>query len=505
MIDRIEKDSRKRVLIVSLLVGFLAFILYAATLAPDLVWQDQGDYQVLAAKCQLRQPGDVVRVHPLYVITSHLLGKYTPLSYAYVANLTSAIFSAVGVSVVAAIMLVLTRRILPAILTAGVCGLGHTYWFMATQAQTYAMANAFMLLGMLFGILFVQGKGKCNIYYSSLFFGLGISVHNMSQIAFVVLAGYLVYCLYKKQVGFTDIIIAVACWLVGSVFLIYAMILDHQETGSWLTTILSAIYGKWGNAVFNGSDIFMLIKRSVQFLILNFPTPLAILAIPGILLGKRVVGRDIHIMLLISLVLYILFASRYHVPNQNNFFMPAYIILSLFVGLGYCVLRAKSSVTDWVVILLLTAGIIPSYWGICYAAESGGFRWGSNFRHITYRKEYNYYIEPWQHDQIGPRRMVNEVFGVVPDGAILVVDSTPYSAFEYAIEVERQRTDLTLVDMQYFSVEEYGRRNVYFLMDSELYRSRVEPGTVFEPIELADGEKLFRLEFEGSKGSDGLQ
>ena len=43
-------------------VGFA--VLYIFTLAPDLVWQDQGDYQYQVAKCNLSRPGDVVRVDP---------------------------------------------------------------------------------------------------------------------------------------------------------------------------------------------------------------------------------------------------------------------------------------------------------------------------------------------------------------------------------------------------------------------------------------------------------
>ena len=50
------------------LIFVVVLALYIVTLAPDLTWQDQGEYQVHVAQCILNRPGDVVRVHPLYII-----------------------------------------------------------------------------------------------------------------------------------------------------------------------------------------------------------------------------------------------------------------------------------------------------------------------------------------------------------------------------------------------------------------------------------------------------
>ena len=476
----------------SILVGFIAFVIYFFTMAPDLVWQDQGDFQVWVAQCKLQQPGDVVRVHPLYIIFAHFLGKVTSLSYAYAANLTSAVFAALGISGIAALVYSQTKRILPSVLAAGICGLGHTYWFMATQAQTYSMSNAYTIWALLFTTFYLTTHSKKHLYTACFIFGLGVSVHNMSQIAFVVLAILLAYQLYKKSINFKTAIICAVFWLIGGMFWLYAIALEYQATGDLLGSILSGIYGRWGSAVFNAADIIHLSKRSIQFFILNFPTPLVFCAIPGIIFGKRVIDSRVYNLLLACLVLYILFAFRYHVPNQNHFFMPAYILVSIFVGIGYVHLRSHELSADWLVVLVLLAWIVPTYAGLSFEAQACGFKWGHN-RQIPYRQEYNYYIEPWQQGQTGPRRMVNEIFAILPQDAVLVVDSTPYSAFEYAIDIEGQRTDIKLLDLSEYDNQHIDNKDVYSLMNSNLYKNCIGDNVEFTPVNLPEEQKIYKL------------
>ena len=60
------------------------------------------------AKCNLSRPGDVVRVHPLFIVTAHGLGRLGPWNYAYAANLTSALFTAVTVANIFLLVFALT-------------------------------------------------------------------------------------------------------------------------------------------------------------------------------------------------------------------------------------------------------------------------------------------------------------------------------------------------------------------------------------------------------------
>ena len=140
------------------LVFVIALALYIITLAPDVTWQDQGEYQVHVTHCTLNRPGDVVRVHPLYIILAHYLGRLGVLSFAYAANLVSAIFTAVTVANIYLLMFRLLGRIWPSVLSAFTFALAHSVWFVGVQAQTYGMANASMTTGLLFVLAYQKSS-----------------------------------------------------------------------------------------------------------------------------------------------------------------------------------------------------------------------------------------------------------------------------------------------------------------------------------------------------------
>ncbi|MBC8481500.1 MAG: DUF2723 domain-containing protein [Planctomycetes bacterium] len=421
-----------------------ASLLYILTLAPDLVWQDQGDYQYQVAKLVLNIPGDVVRVHPLYIVVTHFIGRAGLFSYAYCANLVSAIFTAIAVANIYLIVWFLVKRVWAGILAAGVCALGHSTWFLGVQAQTYGMANAAFTGCLLLMILFIQQRRSVYLYWLGFIGGLGISAHMMSQVGLAVIMVWLAVLCVKRKVAVRQLLFTIAAWVVGAGLLWYVMFLEYQQSGDFVATIASAITGRWTGAVFNGGQLGLLVKRSFLFFVLNFPTPLVLLAIPGLICSFRKLGKECSLLLFLSLVLYVLFAGRYRVPNQNNFFLPAYILISIYVGLGFGFIFEKTNRVAAVISAVLLVLIVPGYVGISAAARASGFNVGSSYD-VPYRDVYEYYLLPWQQNQVGPRRLLNEVFEVLPEDSVFFVDSTPYSVFQYGQGVEGLREDVTVL------------------------------------------------------------
>jgi hypothetical protein len=423
-----------------------ALALYWLTLAPDLVWQDQGDYQYQAAKCVLNIPGDVVRVHPLYIVFAHWLGSLGIFNYAYAANLASAIFGAATVANIFLLVWLLVRKTWPAILACGIYAFSHSAWFIGVQAQTYSMTTAAISLGLILAVSYIQTGKVSRLLAMGFVFGLGLSVHMMSQVAFAVIMVWLLAECVQKKIKFINYLGIILFWAVGAGLLWYVMWIEYQRSGDMMGTILSAIYGRWGNAVFNMEKMGVLIKKSVQFFVLNFPTPLVILAIPGIWLSfKRLDKKPIAGLLASITVLYMLFATRYNVPNQNFFFLPMYLLVSVYIGLGFAFVCEKSSAVMIIATGLLLITIPPTYYAISKTAESRKVNLGNAFE-IPYRNVYEYYLRPWQNGQTGPRRLLTDVFAALPQGAVLMVDSTPYSVFQCGQEVEGQRQDLQVID-----------------------------------------------------------
>ena len=504
--DRGDKN-RGNVALVGWLGVFASFcILYLFTLAPDLVWQDQGDYQYQVAKCNLSRPGDVVRVHPLFIVTAHGLGRLGPWNYAYAANLTSALFTAVTVANIFLLVFALTGRTWPGILSALVCGLAHSIWFLGVQAQTYSMANAAWTGCLLCCLAYLNTNRAGYLYLMGFIAGLGLSAHMMSQVGFVVIMAWLLIRVIRKKLTFVTYGILLACWVIGAALLWYVIVLEYHRSGNLGATLLSAVYGKWGSAVFNVGQLSALIKKSFMFFLLNFPTPLLLLAGPGLWYSiKSIKPGNFAGLLAVSALAYALFAARYDVPNQNNFFLPFYLLIGIYVGLGF-VAVSQSHPRRWTIItLILVLAIPPAYPVFAKTAEAKQVALGTR-RHIPYRNVYQYYLIPWQQGQTGPRRLAEEVIAVLPDDAVLLPDSTVIPAFQYALEIEGKRPDIQLKKI-YLSQDELrldlaaGRRVFTFSNVKRYYPPSIPTPDWLSPFEISESEHIFEISIPGEKES----
>ncbi|MBN1845504.1 MAG: DUF2723 domain-containing protein [Sedimentisphaerales bacterium] len=424
------------------LVFLALLVVYLLTLAPDLVWQDQGDYQYQAALGSLSRPGDAVRVHPLYIVVAHALGRPGWFSYAYAANLASALFAALTVASLFLLVYQLAGRLWPALLAALSYGLAHTPWFVGVQAQSYSMATAAITGGLLLMLAYERsGKGEY-LLWMGLIFGLGASVHLISQIAWVIVLIWLIERLGRRKLSGWAVAGMGLFWLIGAGLFWAVLWQEYLRTGDWIATWQSAIWGRWGPAVFNLRRLGPLAYRSVQLLVLNYPTPLLLLAGPGLWYSlARLPRRAAAWLLLVLGLAYVLFAVRYDVPNQNHFFLPAYALLSVYIGLGFEALCGRRRRLG---IILTAAGLLlmpPAYAVMAQAARSRQIPLGTR-RHIPYRDVYRYYLEPWQQDQTGPRRFATEVFDRLPAGAILLADHTTIPPLLYLQHIEQRRPDV---------------------------------------------------------------
>ena len=481
------------------LVAFLLiWALYILTLAPDIVWQDQGDYQYQAAKLNLNRPGDVVRVHPLFIVVAHGVGRVGLFSYAYAANLVSSLFSAIAAANVYLLLVHLTQRRWPALLGAACFAMAHSQWFLAVQAQTYGMANAALSASLVLMLAYLRTDRIIYLLLIGLLSGLGISAHMMSQIGFAVIMAYLLVRVIRGQLALSSWLLIILFWVVGATLLWLVMAIEYKRTGDLSATLLSAVYGKWSNAVFNLGRIGVLLKKSVLFFVLNFPTPLVLLAIPGLYCSfRKLKHRCFARLLVICTVFYAMFAVRYDVPNQNNFFLPMYMLVAVYIGLGFASFSGRHNMTLTVLSAILLLALPATYLGMASLARGRNIALGTR-RHVQYRDDYSYYLLPWQHNQTGPRRLATELFEQLPADSILICDSTAMRPLLYVNEIEGKGSQVSLVNPTPFNEElrdslQAGRR-FFTLSDVEAYRPAwVEDKDWLHPFTISDTEHIFEI------------
>jgi len=425
-----------------------AITLYAATMAPGIVWHDAGDYQVRVARLTLRQPGDAVRVHPFFIVLGHGLGRLGTWDVAKAASVASALGTAIAVANVWLLVWLLVRRTGAATVAAAACMLAHTIWQQGVQPQTYGWSLAALSATLVLAVLYVRTDRPRWLVLAFLAGGVGLSIHLMSQLVLLVLGAWMLWEVARRRLPAWIVPAGLAAWVVGGALFWYAVGLEYADTHDLAATMRSALVGRWAGAVFNLQGLGRLAWRSALMFVLNFPTPVVLLAAWGLWRGRRLwTGTPTAGLLLATLVLYVLFAVRYRVPNQNFFFTPVYLLTAVYVGVGVGAAGWTRRRPALLVLLALVAAVAPTYGLMTRVARARQFplRAGRPMHEVPYRDAYRYYLLPWQQTQTGPRRFVDEVFTRLPQRAVLFADSTTAPPLVYAQEVEGRRPDLRLV------------------------------------------------------------
>jgi hypothetical protein len=440
-------DRRGTAAVGWLLVFVAAMTLYAATMAPGIVWHDAGDYQVRVARLTLRQPGDAVRVHPFYIVLGHGLGRLGIWDFAKAASVASALGTALAVANVWLLVRLLVRNAGAAAVGALACMLAHTIWQQGVQPQTYGWSLAATSAVLVLTVVHLRTGRPSWLLLAFLAGGVGLSIHLMSQLVLVVLGAWVLWEVLRRRLPVWTAPAGLAAWVLGGVLFWLAAYLEYAATQDVVATLKSALVGRWAGAVFNVQGLGSLAWRSALMFVMNFPTPVVLLACYGLWRSRRLWPRTPTAMLLLAtLVLYVLFAVRYRVPNQNFFFTPVYLLTAVYVGVGVGAARWARRRPAIIALLALLVAVVPTYVLMMRVARAREFplRAGRPMHEVPYRDAYRYYLLPWQHTQTGPRRFVDEVFAQLPERAALFADSTTAPPLVYVQEVEGRRPDLLL-------------------------------------------------------------
>jgi hypothetical protein len=435
-------------------VGWLAalaaaLVLYGFTMAPDLVWHDAGYYQWEAGRLNLVRPGEAVRVHPFFVVLAHGLGQLGIWNYAKAASVASTLGTAVTVANVWLIVWLLARRLAPASVAALACMVAHTIWQQGVQPQTYGWSNA-ALSGMIAcAVAYAQG-GRAR-WLMPMFFagGVGMSIHLMSQLGLAVLGVWVLVRALRRRTPAWVLPAGVALWVIGAALFWYVVYLEYERTQDVAATAQSALVGGWGSAIFNLQGIPRMLLRSLLMLVLNFPTPVALLGLYGLWRSPRLLkGTPAALLLVVLLIVYAAFGARYRVANQNFFFTPVYMLAAVYIGLGLHAIGWAARRLAVAAIVILTLAVIPAYWLMAAEARARGInpRESGPIHQMPYRDFYAYYLMPWQQNQTGPRRFAEEVFEQLPPGAVLLPDSTTSPPLKCMHDIEGVRPDVLIVD-----------------------------------------------------------
>ncbi len=420
-------------------------VLYGISSAPGAVWQDSGLYQYRVWHNDLEGLEGLALSHPLYHIVA-IGAKHVPLGeFGRRVSLVSAGAAALAVANLYLLMRLWLGRDLPAVIAALTLAVSHTFWWHASLAETYTLWAALFLGELVVLLQYSRTRNVGYLYGLGLLNGLALAVHMLAAIPLACYAVLLLVLWARRSIRARDLALIAALWILGALPYEYLILKNIVQNRDVLGTLASAAFGnRWRADVLNTTLSWRLIKEDILLVVLNFPTPNALLFFVG-LYGLHRMRSTLAFRRVIAalLVLFFVFAARYTITDRYAFFLPFYCVAALVIGLGaHEVIRSGS---------LYRMGLVAAFALLpvaVYAVAPGlAQRWNLSLgtrQDIPYRNDYEYFLWPWRTGYTGAERFARAALETAEPNAIICADSTTVAPLLYVQEVQGVRPDVKI-------------------------------------------------------------
>jgi Protein of unknown function (DUF2723) len=363
------KHEAGRAPLIAGLFGIAGLLLYGLTSAPSVatVFDDSLEFQVVLPTLGIAHPSG----YPLYTLVGKLFTLLVPLrDPAGRANLLSALAAAGTVAIFYLLALRLTHSRLPAVIATTAFAISPAWWSQATLAEVYTLHGLLMVAfsycllrwedaitllrvggGRVAGVTegaggqakaaFAPAGADRWLAAAGLLAGLGLSHHRMIAL---LLPAALVLILWadpgimrQPRRWIRPILFGLAPLLLYLYLPIRGQAISSLD-GSYraslsgtLDWILARAYG-----VFLSGNPFNVHRTAGTFVALFLeqfgPLPM-LAALWGIATGWRFATRR-YVFLLVATLATVAFGVAYKVEDIEVFFIPAFILTGLWIGLG---------------------------------------------------------------------------------------------------------------------------------------------------------------------------
>jgi hypothetical protein len=313
------------------LAGLLAFVVYLRTLAPSVMWYDMGELTTASYVLGIAHNTG----YPLYILLGKLFTFIPVGDAAYRVNFMSAVFAALTVSVVFVIIHDLTKSALASFFGALTLAFSSTLWSTATWAESYSL-NAFFTASVTLLLLRWRENGRAwQLYVASLLFGLSLGNH---RLILLLVPGILLFLWAgRHSLNIGRCLRCGGLLVLGASVYLYLPLRGAQEPPlNWaqpanLHTYLSMfLTGSsrseyWNFAFFDHFDVLSTFPLA-EFT--AFGIALAALGLAYVWRRQRLFA--VYGLSLSALVGFV--ALTYNIHNIYNYFIPAYVMLAVWIG-----------------------------------------------------------------------------------------------------------------------------------------------------------------------------
>ncbi|MCC7366872.1 MAG: DUF2723 domain-containing protein [Chloroflexi bacterium] len=432
-------------------VGLLAFAAYVLTLSRGVLGGDAGELQFVPPILGLTHPTG----YPLQVLV-HFLWSYLPFgSVAYRLNLLDAAFAAAAVGATVALTRSLGAGPAGAAL-AGLClAFGELWWSQAVRGDKYTLNGLFLALVLWLFVRWRAAPSAGRLAWLAVVYGVSLTHHrSMALVAPALLVGLL---LSRWRPRLPEL--ATAALLAASPLLLYAYLpwaaARGLPPGSWTVdsplSLLEFLLDRGYTSALRPDAAFRgRLLEEAWVLVRSFGPLGALLGMAG-LVAVSARRRIESLVLLLAfapqavLAASYLLESNYQLPRHWVFYLPAFLIWSVWLGLGV------DAACRW---LTARAGRIgaarlalPALVAIILLVQAGT-AWMRGALMLVRAEAGAETMDSWRQDfQRSPvaERFGRLAFELTDPDSIIVCDWEQATVLWYFQQVEGQRRDIAIV------------------------------------------------------------
>ncbi|HPS54658.1 MAG TPA: DUF2723 domain-containing protein [Sedimentisphaerales bacterium] len=440
--------------------------------------------------------------HPLFYIIA-IAAKYIPFgAFAFKVNMISAFAAAVTVANLFLFLRIWLKDGFAAIVGAVTLAVSHTFWGHGSIAETYTLYTAFLSAELVMLAFYFNERKIKYLYWLVVFNGLSVSVHMLGSIALACYAFFFLVLLVKKQLKFQHLVLMIVLWIIAAGPYEYLIVKNIVLTGDIKAVLMSAAFGdSWAKDVLNTTITPTIIKQNIMFFGLNFPTPNILFFFAGIfLVNKMACCRSFKNILFGLLLLFLIFASRYTIVDRYAFFIPFYVMVSVFIAAGVKMVADKIKGKALLTLIFVCCFIpVPVYAVLPEIAKAVDLKIGTK-RVLPYRDDYKFFLQPWQTGYRGAERFANEALDQVEKDAIIFADGTTVYPLLLTQKITGKRKDVTILSNhgRIDSLKKMDKNTIgeKILAASAYVVSPIEgycPGFILENYDFVEAGVLFRV------------
>ena len=441
----------------SMIASLVVFALYAATLAPDVLWGDPTKLTLYLHESNVTLDQDA---HVGTLAWSWLFAQLPFGTFVQKLHLSSAVATALATGLLHSTLRNANIGRAAAWIAVLAIAVAHTVWFVSVMIESYA--TSLLALSLMTWLLVVRrstlGAGSV--------LGLSWIIHPLTLLSLPAIA----IVLWQQPSGRRACLRFAVGLLAGAIVpLIVLPIVPgaRPDSGLGWESVLST-YTSWSLPMRNTPYLF-------AYLIYNFVGPALLLIFFG---WRRMSVKQRHAGWLL-LVAHMGFGVFYLPSRAFLIPLPLYFAATYPIALGTDALLKRWRLSPW--ILAASVALTPPATYAAGAALLGVLGLPSIVRDAPFRNEATYYLQPWKFGENSARRYVECLGDKIGSGALVVGDFTILMPLHYAQKVEAWRPDITLWSVDHRSADEivahlqsalrYHRR-LYLLDDEPGYHIR---------------------------------